>query len=398
MNDTLGMSKPEFLFTVCQVGAEKALKAEMAANWPAFRFAYSRPGFLTFKLPEGEALAPDFDLRSVFARTHGFSLGNVSGASGESLAKEVWALAAGREFQHLHVWQRDALAPGEHGFEPGMTPLAEEIGKLLLAARGESSASSQTRQSLGGEGLSDEVAHPKSGDFGYELPLNKRARVGQQVLDVVLVEPGNWWVGWHQAASMPSRWPGGVAQIELPEHAVSRAYLKAREAILWSRLPVEAGDRAVEIGSSPGGSCQALLDLGLEVIGIDPAEMDEAVLEHPRFTHIRKRSAEVKRREFRGVKWLLADSNVAPAYTLDAVEAIVTHSDVHIRGLLLTLKLLNWELASEIPDWMARVRSWGYEHVRARQLAYNRQEICIAATKSRSMRRAAPWKVESKRA
>ena len=37
--------------------------------------------------------------------------------------------------------------------------------------------------------------------------------------------------------------------------------------------------------------------------------------------------------------------NVAPRYTLDAVEAIVTHPEVNIRGLLLTLKLPDWDLA-----------------------------------------------------
>ena len=57
--------------------------------------------------------------------------------------------------------------------------------------------------------------------------------------------------------------------------------------------------------------------------------------------------------------------NVAPAYTLDTVEAIVTHHEVDVRGLLLTLKLPDWKLAAEVPDWLARIRSWGYAEVRA---------------------------------
>ena len=55
-----------------------------------------------------------------------------------------------------------------------------------------------------------------------------------------------------------------------------------------------------------------------------------------------------RRREFRGVKVLAADINVAPNYTLDTVETIVTHPEVRIRGLLLTLKLLDWKLADEL--------------------------------------------------
>jgi 23S rRNA (cytidine2498-2'-O)-methyltransferase len=71
--------------------------------------------------------------------------------------------------------------------------------------------------------------------------------------------------------------------------------------------------------------------------------------------------------------------NVAPQYTLDAVEAIVTHPRVNIRGLLLTLKLPEWELASCLPEYVARIRGWGYNVVRARQLQYDRREVCVAA-------------------
>ena len=67
-----------FLFVTCQVGAEKAVKGEVAQRWPDFRLAFSRPGFLTFKLPEEQFLAPDFNLSAVFARAYGFSLGKVS--------------------------------------------------------------------------------------------------------------------------------------------------------------------------------------------------------------------------------------------------------------------------------------------------------------------------------
>ncbi len=88
---------------------------------------------------------------------------------------------------------------------------------------------------------------------------------------------------------------------------------------------------------------------------------------------------EVPRRAFRKVRWLTADMNVAPGFTLDAVEAIVTHAEVNIRGMLLTLKLPQWRLAAEVPAYLTRIRSWGFNLVRARQLAHNRHEICVAA-------------------
>jgi 23S rRNA (cytidine2498-2'-O)-methyltransferase len=344
------------LFVTCQVGAETAVKGELARRWPEFRLAFSRPGFLTFKLPEDHGLAADFDLEAVFARAYGFSLGKVAGDDIEHAAEEMWGLCAGLPIRRAHVWHRDAAEPGEHGFEPAIPPAAGASREAILRRC--------PRPAL----LAPDVGQP-----------GQLARRGEWVMDCVLLDPGQWWVGWHRAGSVPSRWPGGILPLELPEGAVSRAWLKMTEALQWSELPIPAGARCVEIGSAPGGSSQALLERELEVTGIDPAEMHAAVLAHPLFTHIRRRAVQVRRREFRKVRWLTADMNVAPNCTLDVVEAIVTHPQANIRGMLLTLKLPQWGLAAHVPEYLDRIRGWGYNQVRARQLSHNRLEMCIAA-------------------
>ncbi len=353
MIETASASTPSFLFVTCQVGAEPAVKAEVARQWPDFRFAYSRPGFLTFKLPAGQLLADDFDLRSVFARAHGFSLGKVVGETDEELARNVWKLVGDRPFDRLHVWQRDIRPAGDHGYVPGPTPAVDPARAELVAT------APADRRSLTS---ADPLAQPSD-----------------LVLDCVLVEPREWWIGFHRARTGPSQRAGGYCDITIPSAVVSRAYTKMAEALAWSQLPVAAGQQFVELGCAPGGSCQRLLELGLEVVGIDPAAMDPAVLSNPRFTHIRKRAADVRRREFRKSRWLSADMNVAPEYTLDAVEAIVAHDEVHIQGLLLTLKLVEWSLANELPSYLERIRSWGFPQVTARQLQHGRQEVCVAA-------------------
>jgi hypothetical protein len=55
--------------------------------------------------------------------------------------------------------------------------------------------------------------------------------------------------------------------------------------------------------------------------------------------------------------------------------------------MILTLKLAEWSLVDELPACVERVKSWGYKDVRLRQLAFNRQEICLAALRSRAQRR-----------
>lgn len=319
-------------------------------------------------------MADDFDLQSVFARSYGFSLGKVRGDSLEILARGALELARGREYARLHVFPRDVAPAGTRGHVPQISLTPDPRIRTPTPAPayepGFTAASREAERAL--RQYWTEL-------MGTPEPERRIARPGDLTLDCVLVEPGEWWVGYHRARRWASRRPGGLSRIKLPDDAVSRAYLKMEEALRWSRLPLEAGQTAVELGAAPGGSCQALLRRGLAVTGVDPAEIDPLVLAHPRFTHVRKRAAEVRRREFRGVRWLAADLNVAPGYTLDTVEAIVRHPQVNIRGLLLTLKLPAWELADEVPSYLARIRSWGFRHVRARQLQYNHQEFCVAA-------------------
>ncbi len=339
-----------FLWITCQAGAERAVKSELARRWPAFRFAYSRPGFLTFKLPAEHGLADDFNLQSVFARSYGFSLGKATGDTLEARTAQVLQLAGSRTYQRLHVFERDRAAPGDHGYEPGLTPAADEADAAIRRAW-----------------------------TGAALEERSIARQGELVLDCVMVQPEEWWIGFHRARAWASRRPGGLSRLKLPENAVSRAYLKMEESLRWSHLPIRAGDRAAEIGCAPGGSCQALLRRGLWVAGIDPAAVHPTVSADPHFVHIRKRGVDVRRRDFSNVRWLMSDMNVAPSYTLDTVEAIVTHKQVNIRGLLLTLKLLDWKMADHVPEYLERIRSWGFPYLRARQLQHNRQEICVAA-------------------
>jgi 23S rRNA (cytidine2498-2'-O)-methyltransferase len=368
------MINSNFIFVTCQVGAEPAVKAEIARKWPAFRFAYSRPGFITFKVPPGAALADDFDLHSAFARSYGFSLGKVIGETAEERVAQVQKLMEGREFQALHVWQRDLYEPGHRGYEPGLTELAIDGQTAIRAACPQvNDTNSLALPAETAASVASALEKPQQ----FEPPNS--ASAGQLILDCVIVEPNEWWIGYHRTSSIQSRWPGGLYPIELPTNVVSRAYLKMAEAVAWSRMPVRAGDLWAEIGSAPGGASQALLERGLRVIGIDPADMDPIVLANPNFTHIKMRGADVRRREFRDVKFLTADVNVAPTYTLDTVESIVTNANVNIRGLILTLKFLEWKLADELPEYLDRIRSWGCKQVRARQLHHNRQEVCVTA-------------------
>lgn len=374
-----------FVFVVCQQGAEQPLKSQALASGQ-WRLAFSRPGLLTMKfvgLP-GQRQAASAWLASPLVRLSGTGLGPAKAALAQEgfdkilqLARSAPPIATGKAqigavagepssqsepappeatatfpWDVIHVFERDRALPGAFSFEPGVSELARTIGQELSGWL---------------------EAH------GVSVPVNAIASPGSRVLDVILSEPDQWFIGFHMVRATHEQWPGGVAPIVAPPEMVSRAYLKLAEALMWSGLPMHSGDRVVEIGSAPGGASQRLLDLGYEVTGVDAAEMDERIAEHPRFEHWRSKAAAVKRRLYRKFKWLVCDANVAPNYTLDILGDIVNQEGNKIEGMILTFKLSSWEQLQHLDEQLGVIQSLGYGKVRARQLAHNRRELCVVA-------------------
>jgi 23S rRNA (cytidine2498-2'-O)-methyltransferase len=393
-----------FIFVICQHGAEAATKKELAGHHPELKFAFSRPGFLTFKLDENQRWPEKFSLKSTLARTSGWTLGKFSGTDADPLIEQVLEQSAIRlpekssskganvtsetindvnkylklivpnsdgeaEVRHLHIWQRDPRLPGDRGFEPGPTVLAQELGDLIAS---------------------------RLGEYSVKIRVNQVARVNECVLDIILVEPHEWWLGYHYATSPALRWPGGVPRIDQTTEPISRAYFKAAEALLWSGIEIQPGDWCAEIGSAPGGACQLLLEKGANVIGIDPAEMDEELLKSDRFIHIRRRGNEVRKKDLSEVKWLFADVNLVPNYTLDTITEIVSHEKVHVKGMVLTMKLPDWKLLDKLSEIRARVTELGFGLVKTRQLAFNRQEFCLVAVRDKFVLRKGKQKKSAK--
>lgn len=346
----LDLGASSFLFVTCQVGAESTLKKEMQRLSPESKFAFSRPGFLTFK--RSEPLPADHEVPLVFSRVYGASFGKLEDWSILIDAARAWEARLGRK-PRLHVFARDTFAPGEE-------PLGHD--PELWSRQAKEELSELSRQ---------------QGDAWPFLP-EERAELGDPVVDVICVDEGERWLGSHFHS--PGRWsdPGARVPLELPPEAPSRAYLKLEEGLLWSQAPLRAGDTAVEIGSAPGGASYALLQRGLRVVGIDPGRMDPRVLHHPRYEHISKPVNQVPRETLPDrIQWLLLDMNVSPSVSLFAVDRLATRMREHLLGVLLTLKLNQWKIADELPYMMEHLRAMGMVKLRATQLPRNRQEIFV---------------------
>jgi len=350
-----------FIFSTCQTGAEAIFKSEIARSFLGVRSAFARPGFVSFK---AETPPDNFVKRSVFARTAAVSLGKVETEQHDLLAAEVWKIASKHHLfvNRVHVFGRDTLPTGERDFEPHISPELFAIHRQIVEQ------SPQTK--FLGNGAED-IFHP--------------AQSGETVLDVVKIDPNLFFVGTHtitETLPIHSRYPGGIMPIASVSDAVSRAYFKFNEGFLWSGIVLGKGDRCLDIGASPGGCSQFLLQQGVRVLGVDPGAIHPAVLEHPQFTHLRSRIKDTKRSVFRDVRWITADMNVAPNYTLDVLEEVIEKTNDSVQGLLFTLKLIRRELADKLPVFLERVRTWRFSDVQMKQLVFNRQEVMVAVHRS----------------
>jgi len=342
----------DFLLATCQGGAETALVARQQAVLPGLAKAAWRRGVVTFRVPVGGASPSAMDLdRLVFARAVIQSCGQAVGADLTALAAALQARVGSHAWDDVHVWRREPRVEGD----------PDTARKAIIATL-------------------DPARRASFPAAGVETPG------GALVLDCVLDAPDRWWVGWHVAGSPATRWPGGMYPRSLPAGKVSRAWLKLDEAITVFGIVFKPGARAVELGAAPGGACQRLLEAGLAVTGIDPALVDEQVAKHPGFEQWRMRARDVKLRQLRGFDWVVADMNIDPTSTLDAIERVLAAPGKPPHGIIATLKLPHWSRAADLAGWLDRFVSWGYEP-RARQLSTGGREVCVVAERAAVSRR-----------
>ena len=100
-----------FIFCSCQYGAQAILKQEILNHWPEFKFAFSRPGFVTFKVPEGFPLKslPTLDLKSTFTRTSGICLGKVQAQDADELLKQAAELVSQSNLEIAKLKEQSGL-------------------------------------------------------------------------------------------------------------------------------------------------------------------------------------------------------------------------------------------------------------------------------------------------
>jgi 23S rRNA (cytidine2498-2'-O)-methyltransferase len=180
-----------------------------------------------------------------------------------------------------------------------------------------------------------------------------------------------------------SSWAGGMRRLAKRPELISRAELKLQEALEVFGVELPAGGEALDLGASPGGWTRLLLEAGLHVTAVDPAELDPRLDRYSsRLTHHRGDAEQFLKqalREKRRYATIVSDMRMN---AIRAARLLASYAPLlDVAGCVITTLKLPHETSTVKP---ARLGSQAlellhsaYPYLRARQLFHNRQEITV---------------------
>jgi 23S rRNA (cytidine2498-2'-O)-methyltransferase len=171
-----------------------------------------------------------------------------------------------------------------------------------------------------------------------------------------------------------SDWPGGAVRFRKDEGLISRAAFKLLEAERTFNLPLDRFSHALDLGAAPGGWSSVLLERGLKVTAVDPAEMDKSLELHPNLRHIRRNAADVSFAPG-SFDLLVCDMSWDPHHTQRIVSELAPAISAGGSGLI-TLKLMYRKPVQTIQE-LVEDYSLHFDVRQVKQLFHNREEVTM---------------------
>lgn len=318
------MAMAQFIYCITNPGNEIFLKEEVAQCYNGvLAFSFSKPGVCTFKVLGKElALSQIRDLDFAYARAWGQTLGLVK-------KEEV------------------------------LSKVEEYIDKQTFCTQ-----------------LALDPNNRESFDFKLQLEQLGSVdwRSAEKFLIVVKVQPKLYLVGQQRKDEFNS--PPGRIFYELEEKiAPSRAYHKIKESLLLFGLESKINN-CVEFGCAPGGCSTYLLEQGLDVHGVDPANMHESVLSNSNFHFHQLPMQNLLRQDIpTKIDLLVSDVNLNPKLVLRTLRNLFGGKPP--RMALITLKTSEPAMVEQKYTWRKILEEMSYSKIDFVQLSSHRNE-CLA--------------------
>jgi len=190
----------------------------------------------------------------------------------------------------------------------------------------------------------------------------------------VFAADGELLIGAGTAEEMLSDWPGGAIRFRREDGQISRAKFKLLEAERVFGLRLDRHERALDIGAAPGGWTSLLLERGLDVTAVDPANLHPSLVGHPRVTWIKRNAGDVS---FAPGTFdlLVCDMSWDPATMAKLVLRLAPSLKAGAEAIV-TVKLLHrkpMQTIRNVTEQLGQV----FDIRRAKQLFHNRDEITL---------------------
>lgn len=209
---------------------------------------------------------------------------------------------------------------------------------------------------------------------GYEEDIKH----ADQILSIFITNK-KVFAGIGTATTNLSTWNGGMMHCA-KEGMISRAEFKLLEAFEVFDLNLSQYHTAADLGAAPGGWTNALLNAGLKVTAIDPANMDPELLKNPNLKHYKEMTQTYLTRNL-PTKFDLVVNDMKMDVMLSASITNEFEQVLSDQGLvIMTFKLPNKYSYLNVKHGIEELEK-SYEFVSARQLFHNRSEITVLCKK-----------------
>jgi 23S rRNA (cytidine2498-2'-O)-methyltransferase len=187
-------------------------------------------------------------------------------------------------------------------------------------------------------------------------------------------------LGLNGAASALSDWPGGHVRLAKPKGQISRSEFKLEELFRTTDLRPPASGLALDLGASPGGWTRILRGYGLDVVAVDPADLDARLRDDPHIRHVRTTAGPFLDRTRDRFDVIVNDMRMEPAMSVGLMRQAAAH--LAPGGLMvLTLKLTPRGAVRQVRDALSRLEDVVAIEL-VRQLHHNRDEVTVVARKA----------------
>lgn len=219
------------------------------------------------------------------------------------------------------------------------------------------------------EAISSQLA-----DSGYKIDIKSP----EQIISIIIDE-NNCYIGISDAEDNLSNWSGGERRFAFAKNQISRAEFKLLEVIELAEIDFSQYNNALDLGAAPGGWTKVLLDNGLKVEAVDPAELDKEIANNPNVYHFKGLAQEYLTEE-KKFDVIVNDMRMDVFESIGLME--IASEYLSENGVaIMTLKLPTKKVQNITNRALERLEQ-SYKIYFARQLFHNRSEVTVVLKKA----------------